>query len=111
MRMTDCKGVFCADKEKCNDYEYCVYRDIGKKSCWCGICDYILNCPENFKWKKCNLNRALGKSGGEKELKCEKPREPCLSCYRACWTDMYGTWAFGCGMMHCHLADVDLPFC
>ena len=67
MRMMDCKGIFCADREKCNDYEYCVYRDIGKKSCWCGICDYILNCPENFKWEKCNLNLALGKSGGEVE--------------------------------------------
>ena len=110
MRMMDCKGIFCADREKCNDYEYCVYRDIGKKACWCGICDYILNCPENFNWKKCNLNFAFGESDGEKDLKCEKPYEPCKICPYASWVEKSGVYIYSCRSTFCTLLTDDLPF-
>lgn len=34
-------------------------------------------------------------------VEIEAPREPCLSCSRADWIDMHGTWCYCCNMGHC----------
>lgn len=36
----------------------------------------------------------------------EEPTEPCISCSRASWIDMYGALIFGCDMSYC-IADSD----
>jgi len=81
--------------------------DIGKNSCWCGICYYMLNCPENCNHEKCNLNLAFEAFCGELKLDVEEPSEPCCSCYHASWQLIYelGICYYGCDMSHCYLAD------
>ena len=108
--MFKCNGVGCMDMGKCKEYEYCMFRDVGKKSCWCGICDYMLACPENYCHEKCNLNSAFRESNGEKDLKCEKPCYPCKICSHASWVEISGVYFFSCRSTSCPFLDGDLPF-
>lgn len=42
----------------------------------------------------------------EKYIAIEEPTEPCKSCSRASWNELYGVLVFCCDMSHC-IADSD----
>ena len=41
------------------------------------------------------------------EAERKEPKEPCKSCPKADWIDMYGVMIYGCDMSHCIMADRD----